>query len=326
MADPSGSTLQTDKTLEFSSGVQENNFLEPVPPFQSGEGLPYAPINWPNPGDTWGWKVGRRFNSSGYYTDRSLSLPRNLHKPNVPKQFPSKLAVERYIQSEFPDADTDAFWASFSWKVPALKNSTGVEAKPPSAVQATPASAEKVEEGKEENPVATNRKRKYTAAKTVANQRTRRSLRQAVPATKDTSGSNGNEEVTSNATRKDVNSTAEFQDDQPDNGSFEQSDSDCMPEDFNNYLDSLVGNLAYPATGNSLAQEHELGQNQVLNDKEKEKVIQQLQVEIDSNLSIVQEIDNQITQLHCRRGELIRKNENKKRLIAKIAIDDQKVR
>lgn len=64
----------------------------------------------------------------------------------------------------------------------------------------------------------------------------------------------------------------------------------------------------------------------VLNDKEKEKVIQQLQVEIDSNLSIVQEIDNQITQLHCRRGELIRKNENKKRLIAKIAIDDQKVR
>lgn len=137
-----------------------------------------------------------------------------------------------------------------------------MEAKPPSAVQATPASAEKVEEGKEENPVATNRKRKYTAAKTVANQRTRRSLRQAVPATKDTSGSNGNEEVTSNATRKDVNSTAEFQDDQPDNGSFEQSDSDCMPEDFNNYLDSLVGNLAYPATGNSLAQEHELGQNQ----------------------------------------------------------------
>lgn len=103
--------------------------MEPVPPFQSGEGLPYAPTNWPNPGDTWGWKVGRRFNSFGYYTDRFLYLPRSLHKPSIPKKFASKLTVERYIRSQFPDADIDAFWASFSWKVPALKNSTGGQLK-----------------------------------------------------------------------------------------------------------------------------------------------------------------------------------------------------
>ncbi|KAJ0092026.1 hypothetical protein Patl1_25354 [Pistacia atlantica] len=349
---PPASTPHIDKPQEFSSGVQENNPLEPVPPFQSGEGLPYAPTNWPNPGDTWGWKVGRRFSTFGYYTDRFLYLPRSLHKPSIPKQFASKLAVERYIRSEFPDADIDAFWASFSWKVPALKNSTGVEATPPSAAKVTPPSAMYVtplsavyatspsaekaeEEGKEENPVATNRKRKHTAAKSLGDRRTRQSLRQAVPATKDTSGVNGNEELTSNGPRKDMKSTADFEDDQPDNGSFAGSDSpsECVPEDFNNYLDSLVDNLAHPATGNSLAQENELAQNQIPHneanvaslDKEKEKFTQQLQAEINSNLSAVQEIDKQIAQLQSQRATLIRTIETKKGLIAKLAIAEQKV-
>ncbi|KAK9933297.1 hypothetical protein M0R45_020498 [Rubus argutus] len=33
--------------------------------------------------------------------------------------FASKLAVERYIQSTFPGTNLDAFFASFSWKIPA---------------------------------------------------------------------------------------------------------------------------------------------------------------------------------------------------------------
>lgn len=142
---------------------------------------------------------------------------------------------------------------------------SAVYVTPLSAVYATSPSVEKVEEeGKEESPFARNRRRKHTAAKSSADRRTRRSLRQAVPASKDTSGINGNEEVTSDAPRKDLKSTAAFEDDQPDNGSFAGSDSpsECMPEDFNSYLDSLVGNLAYPATINSLAQETELAQNQ----------------------------------------------------------------
>ncbi|XP_044485847.1 uncharacterized protein LOC123211289 [Mangifera indica] len=123
MTDPSDFTPNVDKPEEFSSGVEEN---DPVPALQSGEGLPYAPINWPKPGDIWGWRVGRRFNTEGYYIDRYLYLPSSLHKPTVSKQLSSKLAVDRYIQSEFPDADIEEFWASFSWKVPALKDSAAV--------------------------------------------------------------------------------------------------------------------------------------------------------------------------------------------------------
>lgn len=137
---------------------------------------------------------------------------------------------------------------------------SAVYATPLSAVYATSASAEKVEEGKE-NPVTSNRKRKHTAAGTIANQRIRRSVRQA---TNNSSRVNINEGVTSNAPRKDMKSTADFEDDQPDSGSFAGSDSpsECMPEDFNSYLDSLVENLAHPATGKSLVLENELAQNQ----------------------------------------------------------------
>lgn len=98
-------------------------------PEESGEGLPYAPENWPEPGDVWGWKTGRRATPTGIYHDRYLYVPVRLsgsekggsgrkHRP----RFASKLAAERYIKANFPNADIYAFFASFSWKIPASVN------------------------------------------------------------------------------------------------------------------------------------------------------------------------------------------------------------
>lgn len=103
-----------------TSVTKENDLLQPVHPSSSGEGSPYAPMNWPNPGDNWGWRVGKRFNSSGYFQDRFLYLPTSLRQRNSQKMFASKPALEKYIQSQFPDADIEAFFASFSWKIPAI--------------------------------------------------------------------------------------------------------------------------------------------------------------------------------------------------------------
>ncbi|KAA8548649.1 hypothetical protein F0562_000333 [Nyssa sinensis] len=67
---PNGST-------KSATGIKENGFhLYPVSFADSGEGLPYAPIDWPDPGDNWRWKVGKRI------------------------------------------SNVDAFFASFSWKIP----------------------------------------------------------------------------------------------------------------------------------------------------------------------------------------------------------------
>ncbi|XP_039067664.1 uncharacterized protein LOC120213648 [Hibiscus syriacus] len=92
----------------------------PVPPGSSGEGLPYAPAHWPNAGDIWTWRVGKRVSASGFFNDRFLSVPESLKKANVPKVFTSKPVLERFIRSNFPDADIDAFFASFVWKIPAI--------------------------------------------------------------------------------------------------------------------------------------------------------------------------------------------------------------
>ncbi|XP_004296755.1 PREDICTED: protein OBERON 2 isoform X2 [Fragaria vesca subsp. vesca] len=96
-----------------------------VAPDESGEGLPYAPVNWPNPGDTWRWKVGKRVSGSGHFLDRYLYLPKRLchdgagNSTGRRNSFASKLAVERYIQASFPGTDLKEFFASFSWKIPA---------------------------------------------------------------------------------------------------------------------------------------------------------------------------------------------------------------
>ncbi|CAB4292062.1 unnamed protein product [Prunus armeniaca] len=101
--------------------------LKPVSPDESGEGLPYAPVNWPNPGDTWRWKVGKRVSGAGHYLDRYLYLPKSLRNAGLTTRkkygFASKLAVERYIQTAFPGANINEFFASFSWRIPAQKSS-----------------------------------------------------------------------------------------------------------------------------------------------------------------------------------------------------------
>ncbi|KAF8019412.1 hypothetical protein BT93_G0173 [Corymbia citriodora subsp. variegata] len=95
--------------------------LYPVKPYQRGEGLPYAPVDWPNPGDTWSWKVGGRTTLSGFYQDRYTYPPKRLCGNDPNTFFASKPSLERYISSQFPNADVDKFFASFSWKVPTTR-------------------------------------------------------------------------------------------------------------------------------------------------------------------------------------------------------------
>ncbi|CAI0559472.1 unnamed protein product [Linum tenue] len=97
--------------------------LRPVPCDEAGEGLPYAPENWPKPGDMWGWKVGKRLTYSGYHLDRFLYLPKSLcHLVGAPARvkngFASKLSVQRFLQTHFPDANVEAFFDSFVWRIP----------------------------------------------------------------------------------------------------------------------------------------------------------------------------------------------------------------
>ncbi|GMI95994.1 hypothetical protein like AT3G22520 [Hibiscus trionum] len=133
----------------------------PVPPGSSGHGLPYAPIHWPNAGDIWSWKVGKRVNVAGFFNDRSLGIPESLQKPNVPKSFASKPILERFIRSNFPDADIDAFFASFVWKIPALVEPSTKDL--PSSAPAEAVTAEEMEDDKKGTdkitPRRTNRKR-----------------------------------------------------------------------------------------------------------------------------------------------------------------------
>ncbi|TKY71169.1 hypothetical protein E2542_SST07464 [Spatholobus suberectus] len=114
--------------------TKEKTFdLQPVSPFSSGEGLPYAPEGWPNPGDVWGWKVGRRANKAGYFLDRYLFLPMSLPRSSRKTgSFQSKPDVMRYLESNFPDMKIEEFFALFSWQVPSTKQT------PTKAVQSLP--------------------------------------------------------------------------------------------------------------------------------------------------------------------------------------------
>ncbi|CAL1411336.1 unnamed protein product [Linum trigynum] len=102
-----GEHLETDQP---NGAVQQGS---------SGEGLPYAPVNWPNPGDNWTWKVGKRINTAGFFQDRFLYPPKHFPKVTGARPpFASPNAVTSYIRTVFPDANADAFFSSFSWKVP----------------------------------------------------------------------------------------------------------------------------------------------------------------------------------------------------------------
>lgn len=106
-----------------AGGVKKNQFhLYPVSAGDSGEGLPYAPVDWPFPGDTWSWKVGQRIANHGHFLDRYLYPPLRFQKAKRASfSFKSRLSVEQYVRATFPGADVDAFFSSFSWKVPAKK-------------------------------------------------------------------------------------------------------------------------------------------------------------------------------------------------------------
>ncbi|GAA0175131.1 scaffold/adaptor protein [Lithospermum erythrorhizon] len=101
--------------------VKDNDLhLYTVSANESGEGLPYAPINFPNPGDTWTWKVGKRVSTTGYFLDRYLYPPCHLIGRGERKKstFASKLSLEQYVHSTFPSVDVKTFFNSFSWKIP----------------------------------------------------------------------------------------------------------------------------------------------------------------------------------------------------------------
>lgn len=103
-----------------------NDHLMLVSPLEWGKGLPYAPVDWPNRGDIWGWRVGSRIRRKGVYQDRYLVAPRSLQeRSNKQIRFTSKLSVERFIRSKFPNADINAFFASFTWDIAANTTSRG---------------------------------------------------------------------------------------------------------------------------------------------------------------------------------------------------------
>ncbi|KAG9451984.1 hypothetical protein H6P81_004888 [Aristolochia fimbriata] len=118
-----GSELKELGSDENSSHTLSENdqHLTRVVGGASGEGLPYAPENWPNVGDMWKWKVGWRKSKSGFWLDRYLYLPDCLQEGRK-RSFKSKFAVKSYLEKEFPNVDVNTFFASFSWKIPCANN------------------------------------------------------------------------------------------------------------------------------------------------------------------------------------------------------------
>ncbi|KAJ0245020.1 hypothetical protein HA466_0185220 [Hirschfeldia incana] len=125
----------TDTTEQSNRNVEHHPrlHLRPVRPMESGVGLPYAPENFPNPGDTWRWKAGPRITGKGTFLDRYLYPPK--HLPGLSNTetmrkgsaFRSRLSLERYIRLAFPDADLRKFFASFSWAIPSITDGIGMK-------------------------------------------------------------------------------------------------------------------------------------------------------------------------------------------------------
>ncbi|KAG0487297.1 hypothetical protein HPP92_009392 [Vanilla planifolia] len=120
------STFMEDIQLDGSNGnikSSQKQFLDPkpVPSGSSGVGLPYAPEDWPHPGDKWFWKVGSRKYASGHFIDRFIRPPKHLPRASGSSRpwIHSKLSLKQYLQKEFPQTDVNAIFDSFIWKIPA---------------------------------------------------------------------------------------------------------------------------------------------------------------------------------------------------------------
>lgn len=118
-------------------------------------------------------------------------------------------------------------------------------------MKAAPLSPKKVEEVKEETPVTVRRKRKHTAAASLAKQRTRQSLRRSSGViTKDTDGKIDSCLLNNEAAilGKDMKSTSDSGDDQRGCDPIEGNNfrGKCIPENFDSYIDSIDDILAHP--------------------------------------------------------------------------------
>ncbi|CAL0311352.1 unnamed protein product [Lupinus luteus] len=104
---------------------------------EAGEGLPYAPENWPEEGDIWGWRTGRRVAGNGYFQDRYLYLPNRLCPTLGSRKkrlsFASKLSVQRYLTNNFPNAHIPSFFSSFQWKIPLIHSPSSHDSAVPIA-------------------------------------------------------------------------------------------------------------------------------------------------------------------------------------------------
>ncbi|XP_006651815.1 uncharacterized protein LOC102713345 [Oryza brachyantha] len=124
------SEVVTEKNIAEEQDLSENFTSEnglvarPVDANSCGIGLPYAPENWPCPGDQWSWKVGSRGSTTGHWVDRYLTPPSRFRDATGKKtSFTSRLKVEEFIKTEFPDVDPSTFFSMFIWRIPAKGHS-----------------------------------------------------------------------------------------------------------------------------------------------------------------------------------------------------------
>ncbi|CAF2057442.1 hypothetical protein Bca4012_099086 [Brassica carinata] len=261
-------------SFTFTPGETDLNQLPAIPPVSSGQGLPFAPVDFPSPGDVWTWRVGRRVSATGFHKDRFLILPERLKMKNAPKSFATKNTLSRYLETNFPEMDVIAFFASFSWNIPALfQPADRVDAA--SLFEETNKEGENVEDAKNEGstsrysqrkrkqvqtqtyepvqvkPKASGRKKKE-ATKQKPSSSSRRSTRQKQGDMVDLEEEKENEAAATkpgNRMKKRRGSAAEKQEDapiphvyvSPMNGVLAVSHSpvEINPEEFDNYLNTL---------------------------------------------------------------------------------------
>ncbi|CAN1193110.1 hypothetical protein LINPERPRIM_LOCUS28153 [Linum perenne] len=269
-------TRLIDKVVNQLNGVnvvneEENNEHGTIPPCESGElrlvklgdsgeGFPYAPVNWPNTGDNWAWRVGKRLTNNGLFQDRFLYPPKHFPKlTGIREPFASKTSVTTYIRTVFPDANVDAFFSSFSWKIPGNRVSPS-KAEPISISSPRPVLHGKNEEGQVEGEASRLRKRKPKAptpqppSPPPPKQKRQRSAAKSSTPKQKTKEKNVSTSSTAGKgrTRHYPKQTAAvpFTEEDAQGEEFNIE----IPEDFDNYLNSLEDIIAQPLSESTIAQ------------------------------------------------------------------------